>query len=145
MSDSLQPHELQHTRLSCPSLSPRVYSSSHPFSRLCHPTILSSFSPFSCLQSFPASRSFPLSQFFTSDGQNTGASASASNEYSVLICFRIDSFDFLGVHGMLKSLLQHPSSEASVLQLSAFFMVQLSYPYMTTGKTIALTIQTLSA
>ena len=144
MSDSLQPHELQHTRLSCP-LSPRVCSNSHPFSRLCHPTILSSVSPFSCLQSFPASRSFPLSRFFTSDGQNTGASASASNEYSVLIYFRIDSFEFLGVHGMLKSLLQHHSSEASILQLSAFFMVQLSHPYMTTGKTIALTIQTLSA
>ena len=142
LSDSLQPHELQHTRLFCPSLSPRVCSSSHPLSRLCHPTTLSSVSPVSCLQSFPASRSFPLSRFFTPDGQSTGSSASASNEYSVLIYFRIDQFDFLGVQGTLKSLLQHHSSKASILQLSAFFMVQLSYPYMTTGKTIALTIQT---
>ena len=67
---------------------------------------------------------------------------SPSNEYSGLISFRIDRFDLLAVQGTLKSLLQHHSSKAAVLQCSAFFMVQLSQPYMITGKTIALTIQT---
>ena len=76
---SLQPHGLQHTRPPCPSPNPRVYSNSCPLSRWCHPTISSSVVPFSsCLQSFPASGSFPMSQFFTSGGQNTGVSASAS-------------------------------------------------------------------
>ena len=69
-------------------------------------------------------------------------SISPSNEYSELISFRMDGLDLLAVQGTLKSLLQHHSSKASILQCSAFFMVQLSYPYMTTGKTIALTIQT---
>ena len=83
-----------------------------------------------------------MSQFFASGGQSIGVSASAispSNEYSGLISFRMDWFDLLAVQGTLKSLLQHHSSKASVLQHSAFFTVQLSYPYMTTGKTIALT------
>ena len=70
-------------------------------------------------------------------------STSPSNEYSGLISFRIDWFDLLAVQGTLKSLLQHPSSKASILRHSAFFMVQLSHPYMTTGKTIALTRQIL--
>ena len=84
-----------------------------------------------------------MSQFFTSDGQSIGVSASASaNEYSRLISFRIDRFDLPAVQGTLKSLLQHHSLKASVLQHSAFFMVQFSHPYMTTGKTIALTRQT---
>ena len=78
MSDSLWPHGLQHTRLSCPSLSPRACSNSCPLSRWCHPTISSSVVPFSCLQSFPASGSFPVSQLFTSCGQKIGASASLS-------------------------------------------------------------------
>ena len=69
-------------------------------------------------------------------------SISPSNEYSELISFRIDWFDLLAVQGTLKSLLQHHSFKASVLQRSAFFIAQLSHPYMTTGKTIALTIQT---
>ena len=97
--------------------------------------------PFSsCPQSFPASGSFLMSQLFTSGGQSIGASASVlpMNEYSGLISFMIDWLDLLAVQGTLKSLLQH-NSKASVLQCSAFFMVQLSYPYMTTGKTIALT------
>ena len=68
-------------------------------------------------------------------------SISASNEYSGLISFRIDWFDFLAIQGTLKSLLQHYSSKESILPCSAFFMVQLSYPYMTTGETTALTIQ----
>ena len=102
---------------------------------LCHP--LSSH-----LQSFPALRSFPVSQFFTSCGQNIGSfnfSISPSNEYSGMISFRINSFDLLAVQRTLKSLLQHHSSKASVLQLSAFFIVRLSHSYMTIGKTIALT------
>ena len=77
--DSLWPHGLQHARLPCPSPIPRVYSNSCPLSRWCHPTISSSVIPFSShLQSFPASERFPMSQFFTSGGQNTGVSASAS-------------------------------------------------------------------
>ena len=67
-------------------------------------------------------------------------SISLSNEYSGLISFRIDWFDLLAVQGILKSLLQYHSSKASILQCSAFFIVQLSYPYLTTGKTIALTM-----
>ena len=79
MSDSLQPHGLQHTRLSCPSLSPEACSNSCPLSWWCHPSILSSVIPFSShLQSFPASWSFPMSQLFESGGQNIGVSASAS-------------------------------------------------------------------
>ena len=78
MSDSLRPHGLQHTRLPCPSPTPRACSNSGPSSQWCHPTILSSVIFFSCLQSFPASGSFQMSQFFASGGQSTGASASAS-------------------------------------------------------------------
>ena len=83
-----------------------------------------------------------MTQLFASGGQSIGVSASASvlpNEYSGLISFRIDSFDLLIVQGTHKSLLQHHSSKASILLCSAFFTVQLSHPYMTTGKTIALT------
>ena len=88
-----------------------------------------------------SSGSFLMSQFFPSGGQSIGVSASAcpSNRYSGLISFRINWFDLLAVQGTLKSLLQHHSLETSILQLSAFFTVQLSHPYMTTGKTIALT------
>ena len=83
-----------------------------------------------------------MSWLFTSDGQSIGASASAlvlPMNILGLISFRIDWLDFLAIEGTLKSLLQHHNSKASILQHSAFFMVQLSYPYMTTGKTIALT------
>ena len=85
-----------------------------------------------------------MSRFFESDGQSIGVSASASvlsNEYSGLISFSIDWLDLLAVQGTLKSLLQHHSSKSSVPWRSAFFTVQLSHPYMTTGKTIALTRQ----
>ena len=79
VSDSLWPHGLQHTRPPCPSPTPRVYANSCPLSRWCHPTISSSVSPFSsCLQSFPVSGSFPMSQLFISGGQSIGVSASAS-------------------------------------------------------------------
>ena len=96
----------------------------------------------SCLQSFPASGSFPMSQFFASDDQSIGSfslSISPSNGYSGLISFRIDWLDLLAVQETLKILLPHHSSKASVLWHSAFFRVQFSHPYMTTGKTIALT------
>ena len=76
--DSLQPHGLQHARLPCPSATPRAYSNSCPSHWWGHPTISSSAFPFSCLQSFPASGCFPMSQFFTSGGQSIGVSASAS-------------------------------------------------------------------
>ena len=80
MSDSLRPHGLQYAKLSCPSPSSRVCSNSWPLSRWCHPTILSSVFPFSsCLQSFPALESFPVSWLFASGGQSIGASASASD------------------------------------------------------------------
>ena len=141
MSDSLQPHGLQHARPPCPSPTSRVYSNSCPLSRRCHPTISSSVTPFSCLKSFPASGSFQVSQFFASGGQCIGVQLQHRpfNEYSGLISFRTDWLDLLAVHGTFKSLLQHHSSKASILQCSDFFRVQLSYPYMTTGKTIALT------
>ena len=140
VSNSLWPHGLQHTRPPCPSPTPRACSNSCPSSQWCLPTISSSVIPFStCLQSFPASGSFPVSQFFTSGGQSFCFSISPSNEYSGLISFRTDWLDLLAVQGALKSLLQHHSSKALILQCSAFFRVQLSHPYMTTGKTIALT------
>ena len=110
------------------------------------PTILSSVIPFFfCPQSFPASGSFPKSQFFASGGQSIGVfsfSISPSNEYLGLISFRTDWFDLLAVQGTLKSLLQRHSSKASILRCSGFFIIQLSHPYMTTGKTITLTRQT---
>ena len=93
----------------------------------------------------PASGSFPMSQLFTSGGQSTGVSScsiSPSSEHPGLISIRMDWLDLLAVQGTLKSLLQHHSSKASIFRSSAFFTVQLSHPYMTTGKTIALTRRT---
>ena len=151
---TLWPNGLQLARLPCPSPTPSAYSNSCSLSPWCHPTISSSFIPFSShLQSFPASGSFPMSQFFISGGQSIGASASASvlpmkNQdwfllgLTGLISFRMDWLDLLAVQGTLNSLLQYHRSKASVLQHSAFFIVQLSYPYMTTGKTITLTRRT---
>ena len=143
VSNSLRPQGLHHASL---SPAPGVYSNSCPLSRWCHPTISSSVIPFSsCLQSFPPSGSFLMSQFFTSGGQSIEASASASvlsmniQDWSPL---GLTWLDLLEVQGTLKSLLQHHSSKVSILQRSAVFMVQLSHPYMTTGKTIALTTQT---
>ena len=146
VSDSLLPCGLQHARPPCPSPTPGVYPNSRPSCRWCHPTISSSVVPFSsCLQSFPAPGSFPTSQFFASGGQSSGVSAfsiSPSKEYLGLISIRMDWLDLLSVQGNLKSLLQHHSTNISILRYSAFFIVWLSYPYMTTGKTIALTRQT---
>ena len=143
MSDSMQPHGPQQSRLPCPSPSPGACLNSRPSSQWCHPTISSPVIPFSsCLQSFPAS-------FFSNESalcirwpKYWSFSISPSNEYSGLISFTIDLFDLLAVHGTIKSLLQHHSSKASILQHSAFFTVQLSHPYMTTGKTTALTRRT---
>ena len=143
VSDSLQIHGLQHARPPCPSPTPRVYSNSCPSSRWCHPTISSSAVPFSsCLQSFPASRVFSKESVLRIRWPkywNFSFSISPSNEYSGLISFWMDWLDLLAVQGTRKSLFQHHSSKASILQHSAFFRVQLSHPYMTTGKTIALT------
>ena len=140
---TLRPHGLQHTRLPCPSPAPGVCSNSCPSSQWCHPTISSSVIPFSsCPQSFPVWESFSKSQLFASGGESFSFSTSPSNEYSGLIFFRIYWIDLLAVQGTLKCLLQCHSSKASILWRSAFFMVQLSHPHMTTGKTIALTIWT---
>ena len=136
MSDSLWLHGLQHTTLPCPLPTPGACSNSCPSSWWCHPTISTSVVPLSSsLQSFPALGSFPTSQFFASGGQ----SISPSNKYSGLISSRMDWLDLLAVQGTLKSLLQHHSSKASILWCSVFFAIQLSHPYITTGKTITLT------
>ena len=140
-SNSLWPHGLQHARLPCPSPTPEVYSNSCLLSPWCHPTISSSVVPFSCLQS-PQHQG--LFKWVSSSHQvakvlSFSFSISLSNEYSGLTSFRIDWLDLLEVQGTLKSLLQHHSSKASILRCSAFSIVQLSHPYITTGKTIALT------
>ena len=145
MSDSLWPHGLQHARPACPSPTTRVYSNSCPLSWWCHPTISSSVVPFSsCLQSFPASGSFLVSGPFSSGSKRISFSFSISpfNKYSWLTLFRMDWLDLLAIQETLKSLLQHHSSKATILWHSAFFIVQLSHPSMTTGKAIALTIWT---
>ena len=144
MSDSWRPQGLQHARLPYPSLSPRACSNSCPLSRWCHPTISSLSSPSPPALSLSQNQGLfqwvsPLHQVakvleFQLQHQ--------SFQYSGLIFFRIDWLDLLAVQGTLKSLLQHHSSKALILRCSALFIVQLSHPYMTTGKTIALTRQT---
>ena len=129
MSNSLRPHGLQYARLPCPSPTLGVYSNSCPLSQCCHPTILSSVVPFSHLQSFPASGSSQVAKLLEFQLQHQ------SLQWIVRA-------DLLAVQGTLKHLLQHHSSKASILWRLAFFIVQLSHPYMTTGKTIALTRQT---
>ena len=147
MSDSLLPHGLKYARLPCPLLSPRVYSNSHPLSQWCHPTISSSVIPFfSCLQSFPASGSFPMSQLFASDGWSIGDSASAW-----VLPMNIQGWFLLVLKGLISLLSKRLSrvfSSTTVRRYQffgsqPFFVVQLSHPYMTTGKTIALTVWTL--
>ena len=134
---------MQQGKLPCPSLTPGACSNSRPLSWWCHPTISSSATPYSsCLQSFSASGSFLMSQLFASGDQSIGASASASvlpMNTQGWFFFRIDWLDLLAVQRTLKNLLQHHSSKASILWRSALFMVQLSHPYVTTGKTTALT------
>ena len=146
VSDSLRPHGLQHAWLPCPTPTLRAYSNSFPSSHWCHPTISSSDVPFSShLQSCPASGSFPMSQFFASDGQILEFRLQHQ-------CFqRIYRTDFLsdGLTGYPYSPRDsqessHHSPKASILWRSAFFIVQLSHPYVTTGKTIPLTRQTFA-
>ena len=145
VSDSLQPHESQHTRPPCPSPTPRVYSNPCPLSRwpsnhliLCRPLLL--------LPSIP-----PSIRVFSNESAlcmrwpkywSFCFSISPSYEHPGLISFRMHWLDLFAVQGTLKSLLQYHSSKASILPCSAFFTVQLSHPNMTTGKTIALTRQT---
>ena len=144
VSDSLWPHELQHDRPPCPSSTPRACSNPCLLSWWCHPTISSSVLPFpSCLLSFPVSEAFLMRRPFASGGQNIGAS-------TLVFLMNIQGWFSLGLtgwitlqsKGLYKSLLQHHSSKALVLRCSTFFMVWLSHPYMTTGKTIALNIWT---
>ena len=138
MSNSLWPHGPQHSRIPCPSPSPRACSNSCPSSWWCHPTISSSVVPFSsCLKSFPVSESFLMSQLFHikwTEYWSFSFSISPSNEYSGLISFRIDWFDLLVVQETPKRLFQHYSFKASIIWCSVFFRVQLSHLHMTTGK-----------
>ena len=138
----LRPHEMQHARPPCPSPTPGVHPNSSPSSRWCHPVISSSVIPvFSCPQSLLASGPFPMDQLFAWGGQSIGVSPSTS-----VLPMNTQDWSPLGWTGWislqskgLSSLLQHHSSKASILRHSAFFTVQLSHPYMTTGKSIALT------
>ena len=139
MSDCLWPHGLQHARLPCPSLSPAVCTNSCPLSRWCHPAISYSVASFfSCPQSFPASESFPVSWLLAAGGQTIGASAS-------VLPMNIQGWFSLGLTGLIsccawdsQEFSPAPQFKASVLRLSAFFVVQLSHLYMTTEKTVTL-------
>ena len=141
-SNSLLLHGLQHTRPPCPSPTPRVYPNSCSLSRWCHQTISSSVIPFSsCLQSFPTSGSFQMSQLFASGGQNIGVSASTS-----VLPMNIQDWFPLGLTGLISlqsKALSRVFSSTTVqkhqFHAQTFFIVQHSHPYMTTGKTIALT------
>ena len=145
MSNSLRPRGLLDTRLPCPLLSAGVCLNSCLLSWWGHPTSSSSVTLFSFSQSFPAIKVFSSESALHIRWPkywNFSFSISPSNEYSGLIFFRIDWFDHLAVQGTQKSLLRHYSSKPSILWCSSFFMVQLLDPYVTTGKTIALTILT---
>ena len=145
MSDSLWPHGLQHTRLPCPLPTSGACSNSCLSSRWCYPTISSCRCLLLLPSIFPCFRVFSYGSFLRIRWPKYWSfsfSTNPSNEYSGLISFRMDWLDLLAVQGTLKSLLQHHSSKASILWHSAFFMVQLSHPYMTTEKNKALTIWT---
>ena len=146
MSSSLRLHEPQHTRPPCPSPTPGIHTNSCPSSWWRHPTHLILCCPLLLPRSI-----FPSIRVFSNESAlrlrwpkywSFSFSISHSNEHPGLISFRMDWLDLLAVQETLKSLLQHHSSKASILQRSAFFIAQLSHPYMTTGKTIALTRQT---
>ena len=131
VSDSLRLHESQHARPPCPSPTPGVHSDSCPSSQWRHPAISSSVVPFSsCLQSLPASVFSNESTLCVRWPKYWSFSIIPSKEHPGPISFRMDWLDLLVVQGTLKSLLQHHSSKASILQRSAFFTVQLSHPYM---------------
>ena len=144
MSNCLRPYGLQHTLPPCLSPNPRVYTNLCPLSWGCHPTISSSVIPFSFhLQSFPASGSFQMSQFFQSGGQSIGVWASAS-----VLPVNVQDWFPLGLMGLIFLLSEGFSRvfSSTTVQKHQFFgtqpsMVQVSHPYMTTGKTIALTKQ----
>ena len=128
MSDSLWPHVLQHTRLPCPSPTPRVYSNSCPLSRWCHPTTSSSVVPFSSrLQSFPASGSFQMSQFFASDGQNIGASASTS-----VLLMNIQDWFSLGWTGWISCSPRDSQESSPTPQFKSINSLALSFLYSPT-------------
>ena len=138
MSDSLWPRGLQNARPPCPSPTPAVYLNSCPLSRWCRPTNSSSVIPFPCLQSFPASGSFQMSQFFTSGGQSIGALSSAS-----VLPMSIQGWFLLGLTGLIsllsKGLIRLFSSNTvwrhQLFSAQPLFIVQFSYPCMTIGKT----------
>ena len=146
VSDSLRPHGLQHARLPCPSPIPGACSNSMSIELVMPSYHLILFCPLLLLPSvFLSIRVFSSESVFRIKGPkywSCSFSISPSNEYSGLISFRMNWLDLLAVQGSLKSLLQHHSSEASILWRSAFFMVQLSHLYVTTGKTIALSRRT---
>ena len=131
----------KYARPPCPSPTPWVYSNSCPFSRWCHPTVSTSVIPFSHLQSFPGSESFQISQFSASGGQGIGVSAATSVlPMNTQYWFPLGWTGWISLQSKgLKSLLQRCNSKALILQHLAFFTVQLSHPFMTTGKTITLT------
>ena len=142
VSDSLRPHGLQHTRLPCPSPSPRSCSNSPPLSRWCHTRTSSSVVPFSCFLSVPVLRSFPMSRLFSSGDQSIGASASAS-----VLSVNIQGWFPLGLTGLTFLQSKRFLTVFSKLQFEsvsslALLYGQLSHSYLTTGKTIALTRQT---
>ena len=141
MSDSLWPHGLQHARLPCPTLSPGACSNSCPSSRWCYLTISSSAGPFFCLQSFPASGSFPKSWLFSSSDQSIGVSASVS-----VLPMNIQGWFPLGWTGWislqskgLSRVFSNTTFQKHQFFSAQLFMVQLSYSYKTPGKNIALT------
>ena len=140
VSNSLQPHGLQHAMPPCPSPTPGVYIDSCPSQHhwWCHPTISSSVVP-SILPSIRVFSNKSVLHIRWPKYWSFIFNISPSNEHSGLISFRMDWLDLLAVQGIVKSLLQHHNSKALILLHSAFFIVQLSHPYMTTGKTIALT------
>ena len=145
VSDSLRPRGLQHARPPCPSPTPGVHSNSCPSSQWCHPTISSCHPLLLLLSIFPSIRvssNESVLRIRWPKYWSLSFNIRPSSEHSVLISFRMNWSDLLAVQGTLKSLLQHHSSKASILRRSAFFIVQLSHPYMTTGKTITLTRQT---
>ena len=138
MFNSLWPHWLQHARLPCPLPTPGAYSNSYPSSRWCHPTISSSVIPFSCLQSFPPSRSFPMSQFSPAGGQSIGASAS-------VLPIHIHDWFPLGLTGLILQFkgFSRVFSHTTVLKHQFFnWWGMVSHTHMTTRKTLALIIQT---
>ena len=136
VSDSLRPHELQHVRPPCPSPTPGVHSDSRPSSQWCHSAILSSVALLLLPPISPSIRVFSNESTLCMRWLKYWSfsfSIIPSKEIPGLISFRMDWLDLLAGQGTLKSLLQHHSSKASILQCSAFFTVQLSHPYMTTG------------